>query len=361
MKISVIRGAFLNPFELQNYYPLAKRHNVQAVSSLTPISSQIKLPLKKLLSPTDLCEFPYKYSVLNRVFKDAHYLFGLEKVIKGSDIVHVAETYYNYTLQAIKAKRKGLVKKVISTVWEVIPFNNESLSGRRGIKKIARKEIDHFITPTNLAKKALLKEGISAKKITVIPMGIDLDRFKPTTSGSKVKGEVTILFIGRLEESKGADNLVKAFIKLSKSILNLKLNLVGQGTLEEKITTYKNISLKTVHYDKIHLEYQKADIFCLPSQNTPTWQEQYGMVLVEAMASGLSILTTDTGAIKEVCESAAVYTKGSVQALHDGLKKLVLDHKKRKELAIKARQRAGSRYNSLDTAKKIAKVYKDVY
>lgn len=357
MKISIIRGAFLNPFELQNYYPLSQNHNVQAVSSLNPINSQIKLPLKKLLSLTDLPDFPFKYSVLNRIFKDAHYLFGLEEIIKGNDIVHVAETYYNYTLQAIKAKRKGLVKKVISTVWEVIPFNNESLPGRRGIKKITRKEIDHFITPTELAKEALIKEGVPTKKITVIPMGVDLNRFKPSKI-HRPGEDITILFIGRLEESKGVLNLVKAFTRLNKDIPNLKLNLIGQGILEEKIANHKNITLKTVPYNKIHQEYQKADIFCLPSQETSTWQEQYGMVLVEAMASGLPIVTTNTGAIKEVCGSAAIYTSNSTQELFKNLKTLILSTQKRKTLREKARQRAVSRYNYLHTSKKIEKIYK---
>jgi alpha-maltose-1-phosphate synthase len=358
MKISIIRGGFLNPFELQNYYPFSKKHNIQAISSLKPLNSQIKLPLKKLLSPTDLPYSPYLYPILNRLLKDAHHLFGLEAVIAGSDIAHVAETYYHYTLQAIKAKRKGLVKKVVSTVWEVIPFNNESLRGRQGIKAIARKEIDHFITHTELAKDTLVKEGVSAKKITTIPLGVNLNRFKPRNSNSKKTKDLTILFIGRLEESKGVQNLLQAFLKLNKTIPNLNLNLVGQGTLKEKITTHKNINLKTVPYNKIHQEYQKADIFCLPSQATSTWQEQYGMVLVEAMASGLPIITTDTGAIKEVCGSAAIYTTGSAQSIYQSLKDLILSPKKRAILKKNSRQRALSRYNCLHTSKKIEKIYK---
>lgn len=358
MKISIIRGGFLNPFELQNYYPLSKKHNIQAISSLKPLNSQIKLPLKKLLSPTDLPYSPCIYPILNRILKDAHYLFGLEAAIAGSDIAHVAETYYHYTLQAINAKRKGLVKKVVSTVWEVIPFNNESLRGRQGIKNIARKEIDHFITHTKLAKDTLIKEGVPAKKITTIPLGVNLNRFKPKSSSSKASKNLTILFVGRLEESKGVHNLLNAFLKLHKTIPNLKLNLVGQGTLKEKITTHKSITLKTISYNHIHQEYQKADIFCLPSQPTKTWQEQYGMVLVEAMASGLPIITTDTGAIKEVCGSAAIYTNISSQAIYQSLKDLILSPKKRANLKKISRRRALSRYNCLHTFKKIEKIYK---
>ena len=131
MTIKIIRGAFLNPFEIQNYYPLREKFNIEVISSKNPISDKINLPLKKLYSPTDLPAFPFKYPILNRIFGDAQQLYGLHKAIAGADIVHVAETYFGYVRQAIRAKRRGLVKKVISTVWETIPFNNQSLSGRR--------------------------------------------------------------------------------------------------------------------------------------------------------------------------------------------------------------------------------------
>ena len=195
MKISIIRGAFLNPFELQNYYPLSKKCQLKCVSSMFPISTNIKLPLTRLWSPTDL-PLPFKYQTLNRLLWDAHYLLGLEAAIKGSDIAHVAETYCHYTLQAIRAKRKGLVKKVVSAVWEVVPHNNETLAGRRRIKGLARQEIDHFIVVTQVAKNALIEEGIAPDRISVIPVGVDLTRFRPV---KKIRQKpLRLLFIGRL-------------------------------------------------------------------------------------------------------------------------------------------------------------------
>jgi len=179
MKISIIRGAFANPAELQNFYPLKNQFNIQVITSKHPIIREIDLPLIKLWSPTDIPNFPYKYSILNRIFTDAHYLVDLEKTITGSDIIHTAETYYHYTIQAIKAKQKGLVKKIISTVWEIIPHNNEGIKGRREFKRLSYRYIDHFLAVTTLAREALIKEGIPPEKITVIPMGVDLDRFSP--------------------------------------------------------------------------------------------------------------------------------------------------------------------------------------
>src|SRR5581483_1784343 len=105
-------------------------------------------PVVKLPSPMDLPDFPYKMPILNRIFTDAHYLLGLEENLKGYDLVHTAETYFHYTQQAIEAKQKGQVKKVIATVLENIPFNNEGIWGRKEFKSNARENLDHMIALT---------------------------------------------------------------------------------------------------------------------------------------------------------------------------------------------------------------------
>ncbi len=359
--VSIVRGAFLNPFELQNYYPLAGKYNLQAISSLHPISENIKIPLIKLPSPTDLPSFPYRYPILNRIFTDAHYLFGLEKAITGSDIVHVAETYYNYTIQAIKAKQKGLVKKVISTVWEVIPFNNEGIAGREEFKKLAYEHIDHFIAVTNLARKALLEEGVDSEKITVIPMGVDLKRFTPSLKADNRK-LITVLCVARLTSEKGIGELVIAFTAIRKNYSNIKLTLVGDGPLKNKYFNYPGIDIKRVPYNLIHQEYQKADIFCLPSKTTKYWQEQFGMALIEAMACGLPVITTRTGAIGEVCDNAALYVKpGNANDLQLSLDRLTKEPNLRQELGRKSRKLAESKYDYLKIAKKIDKIYQKFY
>lgn len=360
MNLKIIRGAFLNPFELQNYYPLKGKHNIEVISSKNPLSDKIDLPLKKLLSPTDLPDFPFKYPILNRIFGDAQLLYGLHRVISGADIVHVAETYFGYVHQAIRAKRRGLIKKVITTVWETIPFNNQSLSGRRKNKIYAKENIDHFIAVTQRAKIALLKEGIKEDKITVIPMGVDLKRFRPRPN-DKNKRDINILCVARLVPEKGITDLVSAFWELKKTCKNLNLTLIGSGPLKKELSGFKNIYVKNVTYSKIHLEYANADIFCLPSRTTKTWEEQYGMCLVEAMASGVPIISTNTGAIPEVCGEVAVLVKPETpHALYNAIHKLIYNRELRQVMSHEGRKRAEKNYNSQITAKKIARVYQKV-
>lgn len=355
MKVALVRGAFLNPYELQNFYPLSDRHELLAISSCKPIDENIEIPLKKLWSPTDLL-IPYKYQILNRLISDAHFLLGLESAIDGFDIAHVAETYYNYTKQAVLMKEKGQVKAVVSTCWETIAHNNETLTGRKKIKEFCRQRIDHFITPTKIAKKALIDEGIDDKKITVIPMGIDTSKFGNLKRNN---GTINILFVGRLVPEKGVNDLLEAYKEIRKKFPNVLLTMIGTGPLmDEAIKT--GAIIRRSSYESIYKEYSEATIFCLPSHNTDTWQEQYGMALVEAMASGLPVVTTNTGAIADVCKDGAIYCmEKNSKDLYQKLVVLIESQKRRDELSKKGLSVA-SRLDVGLVSKQIEKVWESV-
>lgn len=360
MNIKIIRGGFLNPFELQNYYPLKDKYNISVVSSKYPISDKIALPLEKLWSPSDFPNIPYKYPILNRVFGDAQKLWGLEKALKGVDIAHVAETYFGYTYQAVIAKRRGGVKKVVSTVWETIPKNNEGLKGRRMHKILSRENIDHYIAVTERAKDSLIEEGVKSKKITVIPMGVDLKKFRPNEK-YKNKRDINILCVARLVEEKGVLDLLNAFHSLRHHFSNLRLTFIGNGPLRSELVGFKNISVKNVPYHRMPFEYSQADIFCLPSKSNNTWEEQFGMSIVEAMASGLPIVSTKSGAIPEVCgQVAKLAYPGNDKNLESKLRELILDKAERHAMSQEGRKLAEKKYNHLDVSNSIDEIYQKV-
>ena len=356
MKILIVRGAFLNPYELQNYSPLKEEFSLQAISSKHPISDKIDFPLKKLWSLTDLPNFPLKFPILNRLFTDAHKLFGLEKVIAGSDVVHVAETYYGYTHQSIVAKRRGLIKKIVSTVWETIPHNNEGIRGRKQYKQYAYENIDKFLAVTNKAREALIKEGVSDHKIEVLKLGIDIQKFKPKIK--RDKGGIHILCVARLVPEKGVMDLLEAFLEIYKTNKKVWLTFIGDGPLKQDLKGYRNVTVRKVPYSKIHNEYQQADIFCLPSRKTKTWEEQYGMSLIEAMATGLPVVTSDAGGIPEVCGSCALYIKpGNVITLKKNLDYLIGNKSIRKSMGKAARLLAEKDYDRMKVAKRLGEIY----
>ncbi len=369
-KLAIVRGRFLNKFEMQSFEPLAKAYDMRAFSSLYPLHDSFAFPTTKLISPMDTVEFPFKISLLNRLFVDAHYLFGLRESLRGFDIAHTAETYYHYTQQCLDAKKKGYVKKVIATVWENIPFNNEGIFGREIFKKRTIAELDHIIAVSERAKLALLLEGADDHKITVINPGIDISKF--TVNGKKTKKQITILFVGRLEEEKGIVELLLAFKKLltDKDLKGYRLRLVYVGTgsqkknllaLIKKLYIEKYIVVKSIPYELISNEYRKSDIFVAPSKGTFYWQEQWGMALMEAQASGLPIITTRSGSIEENVGDAAILVQpGDVLSVYQAIKKLILNPQLRLQFSEKARKRAVEVHDARIAAKKIAEVYEKV-
>lgn len=369
-KVAIVRGKFLNQYEMQSFEPLASKFDITAFGSLSSFHDTFAFPTVKLPSPMDLLDFPYKMPILNRAFIDAQYLLGLENHLEGFDIVHTAETYYHYTQQSLNARKRGNVKKVIATVLENIPFNNEGIWGRKKFKKSARDGLDHIIALTNRTKEALLLEGAKDDKITVVSHGINTSRFIP--SARKSTNRLTILFVGRLEVYKGIYEVIYAFKRLLEDkdlrAYSLTLLVVGNGSEKKELLQREKelkISRYVTHLDVTYADipdvYKKADIFVAPSKESQYWIEQYNTSLLEAQAAGLSIVTTYSGGIPEnVGNTAVLVSPGDVLSLKKELKEFILYPQKRKTYGSNARKRALEVHDVKIISKQISKVYEQV-
>ncbi len=371
-KIAIVRGKFLNQYEMQSYEPLTTAYDLQAFGSLTSVHTNFAFPTVKLLSPFDLPNFPYKTPILNRLFTDAHYLAGLENSLQGFAIAHSAETYFHFTKQCLEAKKNGSVKKVVVTVWENIPFNNEGIAGRTEAKQQVLREADHFIAISERSKIALLLEGASEKNISVISPGVDNKVFFPTKEKAGETKKIQLLFVGRLVKNKGVYEMLHALKMLTfdKELKNIPilLTIIGSGpekngmqATAKKLGISEVIMYKEVFYHDMPREYRKADIFIAPSKEDIYWQEQWGMALLEAQASGLSIVTTTSGSIPEnVGDAAFLVQPADILSLKEAIKKLILNPKLKEEYSKKARERAVKVHDIKIVASKIKRVYEKV-
>ncbi len=362
MKISFVRGSYLNNFEGQNFdLPLT------GYSSFFPLDSNVPFPLVKLPSISDLQKIPFlnkpiKY-IANRTLGDSQILFGLENCLRGSDLVHVGDPHYYYSYQAARLKESGAIKKLISTWWETIPFNNESTSEKRRIKKYVMSQVDMFVCYAEQAKKCLLAEGIVPEKITVISLGVDLTSFKPASTNKS--NDFTILFVGRLVEEKGVMDLYEAFRLLSQNVQRVTLRIVGVGPLENILRTkiekdgfQDSISIERKLYQQMPGVFQSADLLCVPSKKTGTWEEQYGMVLVEAMACGIPIISYATGSIPEVVGNAGLFAKeNDVHELTALIIRIIRARDLGEELGTIGRARAEKLFDAKKTARKLLELY----
>lgn len=129
----------------------------------------------------------------------------------------------------------------------------------------------------------------------VIPNGVDLREFNPHRPkiGKFLDDKINILFLGRIEERKGLIYLLKAYKILMKKFLNLRLIIGGDGPLRNdlenwvKVNKLKNVIFEgQISEEKVHLYYSTCDIYCSPA----IYGESFGIVLVEAMASGKPVV-----------------------------------------------------------------------
>lgn len=130
--------------------------------------------------------------------------------------------------------------------------------------------------------------------VTLVPNGINLKKYKPSPS-SKVTTP-TIFFIGRLEKRKGVKYLLKAFALLQQTLPEAKLIIGGDGPDREKLEEFAlKLNIKNVDFlgfveeaDKLRL-LQSSTVVCSPA----LYGESFGIVLLEAMASGTPVIAGD--------------------------------------------------------------------
>ncbi len=134
-----------------------------------------------------------------------------------------------------------------------------------------------------------IKELLPNKKIISIPNGVESDNFKPIIYKNE---KITFLFVARIEECKGIFRLLEAWMDF-KDLENIELNIVGSGSavneMKKMISGIKNINyLGIVPENQLYEIYGKSDVFIYPSSC-----DTFGLVILEALSSGLFVITTD--------------------------------------------------------------------
>ncbi len=334
MKVVLVRGSYLNLFEGQNYEPLQSSVKLLAIGSLHTIHTSFPFPTMRLPS---LADGGVPRWIANRTIGDRQNLWGLQGLVQDADIVHTADPHYYYSYQLAQMRHMGVIQRLIATSWETIPYNNESTSAKRRIKQFSMRYIDHFLCHTERAKRSLLTEGVPQNRISVIPLGVDLQRFYPHGK-NRQREEFTVLFAGRNVAEKGVDDLAT-------------LELLGNST--------RFIRAHDTPYHLMPSLYRSVDCFIHLARSTPTWEEQYGMVLIEALASGLPIVAYDSGSVAEVVGDAGILVReGSIQELARSVELLHRNRSLRDRLGRAARKRAVQFFDRNRFAQRLLRLYK---
>jgi glycosyltransferase involved in cell wall biosynthesis len=150
---------------------------------------------------------------------------------------------------------------------------------------------DSIIVGSKFVANSFFEQGIAKEKIKIIPYGVDLGLFRPCED-EHVAEQFTVLFVGRIDQKKGISYLLEGFKKFSRP--GAKLRLIGQITGSAKpLESYQGLyehSLNLTHRE-LALEMRNASVLVLPSL-----LEGLPLSVMEAMASGLPVITTACGA-----------------------------------------------------------------
>jgi glycosyltransferase involved in cell wall biosynthesis len=171
-----------------------------------------------------------------------------------------------------------------------------------GQASVVKKEIlqsDYFVALTPFAYEEA-SEIIDKSKIVLIPNGVDTQKF--TASNNRI--ENTILCVAALSGDKNHISLLNALEKMPRDIA---LVLVGKGPLEDSLKKHKvckthNVTFKSVRLEEMPSIYKEATIFTLPSP-----EEAFGIVFLEALASGLNVVAHDAPRQKFVVGETGFY------------------------------------------------------
>ena len=184
----------------------------------------------------------------------------------------------------------------------------------------------------------------------IIPNGVDVDRFRPDVAPfaeHRREGMVNLLFVGRLDPRKGVDKLIAAMpMILEKTGGKAQLLIVGDSYLRPRLEASVAPSARDHvrflgHVSSADLPrwYVTGDIFVSPASGN----ESFGIVLVEAMASGRAVVASDIPGYRSVItpgEDALAVPPGDVPALAQAIATLVRDPECRRRLGCKGRERA---------------------
>ena len=293
----------------------------------------------------------------------------LNEFLKDFDIIHSHHAFTPLALKAVKAGRAMRRATLLTThsisfaheskLWEALGFTISLFTDYL--------KYPHRIIAVSRAAKAFI-EHFTDVPISIVPNGVDDKRFSPTKEKDKIKAKFgikgnVVLYVSRMSYRKGPHVLLNAFSKIEDATLVI----VGSGEMlpflkaQAKFLGIEDrvVFMGYVSDDLLPEIFKMADIFVLPSVSS----EAFGIVVLEAMASGVPVIATDVGGIPEVLkenEAGLLVPPGNELELRNAIQKLLNNEELRKWYGINGRKAVEEKYSWDKVVVEIEKVYEEI-
>lgn len=352
----------------QNLKPF--NYHFEAVSALV----RTKKPLENTtLHQTGHKEFLPTANLIDKYM--SHIKFIIRSYQKSTQILkkqeidiihHMLPAVYNQTFSLLailkRTKKPPFVFGPLSA--HIYPRPLDEKTSQILTSHLHRKTIqkcDQLVTITHQVKK-MYSNFFDEEKICVIPLGVDIDLFKPSDENTP-KGDPELLFAGYLYKLKGVEFLIKAMPIVMEKYKNIKLRIIGNGPdkqplqkLAETLKISKNVTFEGfAPHTQMPKYYQQCDIFCFPTLGEP-----FGKAIIEAMACAKPVVATNIGGSAEIIQNkktGILIEPGRSDLLANEILDLLNDGKQMKTIGSNARKLVAQKYSW----EKIAVTYHQLY
>lgn len=228
---------------------------------------------------------------------------------------------------------------------------------------LSKPRFERVLFPTIFMRNELVKRGMKPEESLIIYGAADTTPYLRPGTGASVRPEgngesnkTTLLYAGRIRSDKGVHLAIKALARLVQDYKVQDIELLIAGSGEHDYITFLEYLVRRHHLEAyvtflgpqpkeaMPALYRRADIFLF----TSVWQEPFGRVLIEAMATGVAVVGSAVGGVTEILldnETALTYPPGDVEKLAAQVARLIRSPELRQQLATVGRRIALERFD----------------
>jgi glycosyltransferase involved in cell wall biosynthesis len=361
-KLLVVGHTYIAPINQDKWIVFAELYPEVEVTVLFPHTwPDTMFTLKGMASqPRANCSFiPFKAFFIGNEVRYGYYPFALCKLLKKfqPDCIYVEQGDNAFSYFQIITLAKIFVPRARCAFFTWVNWEHQWSRKYRllwsPIEKFNRYFSSGAVAGNHDAKELLLKKGFKREILVAPQLGV-------AVSDVVIKKQNTkkIFFVGRLTAEKGVFHLLHSFLNLSKDFPLYELHFVGSGPCESLLKEIAQKNQRVFFHGSVGhyqvFEYlSEAAIFVLPSYDIPTWREQFGHVLIEAMALKVPVIGTDGGEIAHVIGDAGLVARqNDVDSLEHCLRTLMADEKLQEKFGQMGYNRVQSNFSHQMIAQK---------